>query len=171
MNYIGNNDLLEYPKTAFLCSRKVPASIVLKSFDWAREMCRIQRCVISGNHSQIEKDVFHFLLKGKQPLILAIARGLKKKIEPEFESALSSNRLLIVTPYAETIKRVTEETASKRNSLMTALADELFVAYVQNGGLVERLIKKHLKDGKKVTTFDVIENKWLLNAGATKANI
>jgi hypothetical protein len=30
----GNIELLELPKTAFLCSRQVPASVVLKCYDW-----------------------------------------------------------------------------------------------------------------------------------------
>jgi hypothetical protein len=34
-------------------------------------------CVISGFHSQIEKDVLHYLLKGNQPIIVFLARGLK----------------------------------------------------------------------------------------------
>jgi hypothetical protein len=34
---LGNTDLLKLPKTAFLCSRKVPASVVLKSYDWTIE--------------------------------------------------------------------------------------------------------------------------------------
>ena len=165
---IGNKELLQYPKTAFLCSRKVPASIVLKSFDWAREMCRIQRCVISGNHSQIEKDVFHFLLKGKQPLILALARGLKQRIEPELEVALSNNRFVIVTPFAKTINRVTVETASKRNYMMAEMADELFVAYAQPGGNIEQLVLGELKSKKKVVVFDVAENKALIDLGAIK---
>jgi len=165
LNYIGNNELLEYPKTAFLCSRKVPASIVLKSFDWAREMCRIQRCVISGNHSQIEKDVFHFLLKGKQPLILALARGLKQKIEPELQEALSGKRLLIATSFSDSIRRVSEETANKRNTIMAEISDVLFVAYAQPGGIVERLILEQLKRRKEVITFDVPENQILINVG------
>jgi hypothetical protein len=172
MNYpmrnIGNIELLQRPKTAFLCSRQVPASIVLKSFDWAREMCRVQKCVISGNHSQIEKDVFHFLLKGKQPLILALARAMKHRIERELQEVLSSNRLLIVTPFAETIKRVTEETARKRNSMMAEMADELFVAYAQPCGNVERLVLRQLKNNKKVVVFDVVENEKLIQLGANK---
>ncbi len=32
---IGNNELLKLPKTAFLCSRQVPAGAVLKCYDWA----------------------------------------------------------------------------------------------------------------------------------------
>jgi len=34
---LGNIELLKQPKTAFLCSRKVPVSAVLKYYDWAIE--------------------------------------------------------------------------------------------------------------------------------------
>jgi hypothetical protein len=33
----GNSELLKLPKTAFLCSRNIPASAVLKCYDWAIE--------------------------------------------------------------------------------------------------------------------------------------
>jgi hypothetical protein len=171
LNHVGNYEIIRLDKTAFFCSRQVPASIVLKSFDWAREMCRAQRCVISGNHSQIEKDVFHFLMKGNQPLILALARGMKRRMDMELQEALSNNRLLIVTSFAETIKRVTEETARKRNAMMAEMADELFVAYAQPSGNVERLAFNHVKKGKKITTFDVPENEGLIHAGANRVYI
>jgi hypothetical protein len=32
---LGNEELLKLRKTAFLCSRKIPASAVLKCYDWA----------------------------------------------------------------------------------------------------------------------------------------
>jgi len=32
---IGSSNLLKLHKTAFLCSRKIPASLVLKCYDWA----------------------------------------------------------------------------------------------------------------------------------------
>ncbi len=92
---LGNKNILDSYKAAFLCSRRCPASVVLRSYDWARWMRDEGICVISGNHSQIEKDVFHYLLQGNQPLILALARGLKKRLEPELVAALEQNRLLL----------------------------------------------------------------------------
>jgi len=93
----GNHDLLILHKVAFLCSRKCPAAVVLKSFDWAIEQREKGTCVISGFHSRIEKDVLHYLLKGTQPVILALARGMMKKWPPEIKAALDDNRLLIIT--------------------------------------------------------------------------
>ena len=107
---VGNNDILKLPKTAFLCSRQVPASVVLKCYDWAIAQREAGRCVISGFHSKIEKDVLHYLLKGDQPIIVALARGLKKRLEPELRDVLSKNRLLVVTPFDEKV------TSYQRNS-------------------------------------------------------
>ncbi|MDD3773663.1 MAG: hypothetical protein PHC38_13545 [Weeksellaceae bacterium] len=92
---LGNENLLELKKTAFLCSRKIPASVVLKCYDWAIAQREAGNCVISGFHSKIEKDVFHYLLKGNQPIIIALARGLKERIEPEIIKLLKEERILI----------------------------------------------------------------------------
>jgi predicted Rossmann fold nucleotide-binding protein DprA/Smf involved in DNA uptake len=138
---LGNIDLLKLPKIAFLCSRKVPASAVLKCYDWAIEQREKGVCVISGFHSQLEKDVFHYLLKGKQPIIIALARGLKEKLEPELQKPLDEGRLLIITPFEKTIKRVTEQTAATRNKMMIALADSITVGYASAGGQLEELLK------------------------------
>jgi hypothetical protein len=117
----GNTDLLKLPKTAFLCSRHVPASVVLKCYDWAIEQRENGNCVISGFHSQIEKDVLHYRLKGKQPIILALTRGIIEKVEPEFEKPLEQGRRLIITPFDKSIKRVSSQNAQTSNQLMTTL--------------------------------------------------
>ena len=163
---IGNKALLKEHKTAFLCSQKCPASIVLKSYDWAIAQREGGNCVISGFHSKIEKDVLHYLLKGRQPIILALARGLKTKIEPEIQQALEENRLLVVTPFDKSVKRITSETATKRNEFMAELADEVFVAYASPNGKLQTLISQNLAKGKKILTFDVEENRHLINSGA-----
>jgi hypothetical protein len=101
---LGNTDLLKLSKTALLCSRQVPASVVLKCYDWAIEQRDQGNCVISGFHSQLEKDVLDYLLNGKQPIILVLARGLKKRIEPELTKPLEEGRLLILTPFDRAVK-------------------------------------------------------------------
>ena len=147
---LGNIDLLKLPKIAFLCSRKIPASVVLKCYDWAIEQRESGACVISGFHSQIEKDVLHYLLKGKQPIILVLARGLKEKIEPEFEKPMEEGRLLIITPFDKTVKRVTELTAETRNKLMTDLSDKITVGYSSTGGQLEKLLQNIEKPITKI---------------------
>jgi len=138
---LGNTDLLKLPKTAFLCSRQVPASVVLKCYDWATEQREKGNCIISGFHSQIEKDVLHYLLKGKQPIILALARGLKETVEPEFVKPFEQGRLLIITPFDKSVKRVSSQNAQTRNQIMTTLADQITIGYTSPSGQLEELLK------------------------------
>jgi len=147
---LGNIDLLKLPKTAFLCSRKVPASLVLKCYDWAIEQREKGNCVISGFHSQLEKDVLHYLLKGKQPIIIALARGLKEKLEAELQKPLDEGRLLIITPFEKTVKRVTEQTAARRNKMMIDLADSITIGFVSAGGQLEEVLKRIEKPIDKI---------------------
>jgi len=149
VDHIGNIELLKLQKTAFLCSREIPASIVLKCYDWAIAQREQGNCIIGGFHSKIEKDVLHYLLKGNQPIIIAMARGLKQRIEPEFIKELETGRLLIVTPFKTNVKRVTTETAIIRNQLMIDLADNLIVGFISNAGNLDKL----LKQSKKVITM------------------
>jgi hypothetical protein len=151
--FIGNIGLLELPKTAFLCSRRVPANVVLKCYDWAIEQREASNCVISGFHSQLEKDVLHYLLKGQQPIIVALARGLKKQIEPELKDAFTQGRLLIISPFDKDVTRVIEETADLRNNLMINLADNVVVGFANNGGRLIKLLKEKAKS-KMITYLD-----------------
>ena len=140
---LGNNELLKLPKTAFLCSRQVPAGVVLKCYDWAIAQREKGRCIISGFHSQIEKDVLHYLLKGTQAIIVVLARGLKEKMESELQQPLEQGRLLMVTPFGKEIKRVTTRTAQLRNQLMIDMADEIVIGFARKGGMLEN----HVGDG------------------------
>jgi len=140
IHQFGNSELLKLPKTAFLCSRKVPASAVLKCYDWAIAQREAGNCVISGFHSQLEKDVFHYLLKGSQPIIIALARGLKEKIEPEFQRPLDQGRLLLISPFEKSVKRISEKTAAVRNRMMIDLADEITIGFASPGGNLEELL-------------------------------
>lgn len=145
-DHFGNIDLLKLHKTAFLCSRKVPAEVILKCYDWAIEQREQGNCIISGFHSRIEKDVLHYLLKGTQPIIIALARGLKTNIEPEFQKHLEQGRLLIITPFEKEIRRVTEQTSSIRNRMMVGLADCITIGYAKENGRVEMILKEANKN-------------------------
>ena len=146
----GNEEILKQNKTAFLCSRKVPASVVLKCYDWAVEQREKGNCVISGFHSQLEKDVLHYLLKGKQPIIIALARGLKEKLEPELQKPMEEGRLLIISPFDKKVKRVTEQTAATRNKMMIELADNITIGYASTGGQLEQQVSETMKTLNKI---------------------
>jgi len=151
LKYLGNKEILKKHKTAFLCSRKIPSDIVLKSLDWAREQKEKGRCVISGFHSQIEKDVFDILINGNQPLILVLARGMKKRWPEQIRKAINKNRLLIISSFEETETYITQKNANKRNRIIADIADNIFVAYKSANGNLDKLLSI-LKD-KKISTF------------------
>jgi hypothetical protein len=153
---IGNEGLLKLRKTAFLCSRQVPASTVLKCYDWAIAQREAGTCVISGFHSTIEKDVLHYLLKGKQSIIIALARGLKERIEPAFEKPLAEGRLLFITPFRKDTTRVSSETATVRNEMMIDIADEITVGYASKGGRLEKSLSNVKKQIHYITKAEGI---------------
>jgi predicted Rossmann fold nucleotide-binding protein DprA/Smf involved in DNA uptake len=140
MEYLGNQDILKHYKIGFLCSRSCPAEIVLKSYEWAKQQRELGNCIVCGNHSQIEKDVFDILLKGKQPLILVLARSMKNRWSSAIKNALMEDRLLIVSPFQENAIRVTSLKAEKRNRLILSMSGETYVPYYQPNGMLSRII-------------------------------
>ena len=151
VSYFGNKSILETHKTAFLCSRKCPSEVVIKSLDWAIEKKNTGQCVISGFHSRIEKDVFNILLKGSQPSILVLARGIKTYWPEEIKTAVQQERLLVISPFEKNITRTTQETANVRNKYMIEIADEVYIPYYTPNGNLDKLIKK-IK-AKKIFSF------------------
>lgn len=140
---LGNKEILKLHKTAFMCSRGIPTSAVLKCYDWAIEQRNKGNCIISGFHSKIEKDVFHYLLAGTQPVIMALARGMKTRFDPEIKNAIDAGRLFIVTPFDGAVKRVTHQTADIRNRFMISLTDSVVLGYAAPGGHLEKLLKDY----------------------------
>lgn len=145
LSTLGNTALLSLRKTAFVCSRRYPASAVLRCYDWAIAQREAGECVVSGFHSPLEKDVLRYLLRGKQPVIMVLARGMKERIESALRSAVEASRLLIVTPFAASVKRVTEETALERNRWMIEIAERITVGYVAPSGQLETLFHQTSK--------------------------
>jgi len=96
--------------------------------------------VVSGFHSKIEKDVFHYLLKGTQPIILVLARGLYKRIPVEFQKPLNESRLLIISPFDKTITRASSHTAYIRNKFILEISDDVTIPYISKDGLLSKVI-------------------------------
>lgn len=130
MEYFGNKEILNYNKIGFLCSRKVPASIILKTYDWATEQRDKGICVVSGFHSKIEKDVFDILAKGAQPIILVLARGMMKRFDKKIVQMIDENRLLIISPFENKVTRPNQQTATKRNQFIAELSDKIYFPFI-----------------------------------------
>lgn len=128
--YFGNTGLLNRRKIGFLASRKIASSAILSTLDWAVEISkRTDVAVVSGFHSRLEKNVLKFLLQGKCGIIIVLARGMYRKLPKIYDAAMKENRLLIISLEKETVTRVSERTAHKRNKYVEKLADELRQIY------------------------------------------
>ena len=111
---IGNASLLDLPdKVAFLASRRVAPQDVMRCYDWATDVRDKEQCIMSGFQSALEKDVLRFLLRGKAPIILVLARRLWRKIPEELQDPINKGRLLIVSPVSAA--RASASTATTRN--------------------------------------------------------
>lgn len=130
--YLGNKELLKQKKTAFLASSTIPPDMVLRCYDWAAG--KHEGCVVSGFSSKLEKDVLHFLIKAKCPIILVLARQMYKVIPDELKEALEQDRLLIIS--TTNAVRQSKVTALARNKHICKIADSiLFVGVTTNSSL------------------------------------
>lgn len=139
LTILGNPELLSLPKTALFCSAKCPGSAILATYDQAARWRDQGRCIISGFHSPVEQECLRILLRGKQPIIICPARALQKRIPAEWRTPLVEGRLLILSGFTATEKRITTELATRRNTLVAALANEVCFAHITPGGQTDRL--------------------------------
>jgi hypothetical protein len=105
--------------------------------------------VISGFHSPIEKECLRILLRGKQPIIICPARAIEPmRIPTQCRAAFDAGRVLFLSTFTKQPRRVTKDSALRRNELVAALADEAFIAHVSPGGqtayIVEILERWHV---------------------------
>ena len=135
--FLGNKELLNLPKTAFLASSTIPPDMVLKCYDWATS--KHEGCIVSGFSSKLEKDVLHFLSKGKQPVIVVLARQMYKQIPQELQALLVENRLLIIS--VSNSVRQSRTTALARNRYICELSDHIFMIGVTESSSLYVLYK------------------------------
>lgn len=125
--YLGNKELLKQKKVGFLASRKISSLSILPTLDWATEVSRREdTAIVSGFHSKMERNVLEILLKGQCGIIIVLARGMYRKLPIQYEEAMSQKRLLIISNEKDNVKRVSEQTAHKRNEYVKSISDEMY---------------------------------------------
>ena len=141
LSALGHLDLLAQPTTALFCSARCPGNVILTTYDQAAKWRDAGRCVISGFHSPVEKECLQILLRGSQPIIICPARSLPRRAATEWQKPLANGRLLILSCFNESERRVTAELAARRNEFVAARADEVWFAHITPGGQMERLAR------------------------------
>lgn len=138
---LGNPALLSQPMTALFCSARCPGGIILSAYDQAAHWRDTGRCVISGFHSSVEKECLRILLRGSQPVIICPARSIPTRPPPEWRAPMSEGRLLLLSFFKDGPRRPTTETAQRRNTLVAALADDVYIPYASPGGHLQPLLQ------------------------------
>lgn len=124
--YLGNKDLLKMKKVGFLASRKISTLSILPTLDWAMKVSKQKDItIVSGFHSKMERDVLKILFQGECGIIVVLARGMYRNLPKQYEVAMLQNRLLIISYEKESVIRVSEATAHKRNDYVREIADEM----------------------------------------------
>ena len=162
---LGNAALMALPKVAFLSSRKVAPSAVMRCYDWATGMRggggtpggsagrlappgdgglagRVTLlCVVGGFQSALERDVLKLLLPdGGPPIMMVLARGMWRSVPVEYREAINAGRMLVVSPFSHGVVRVSKETAEKRNGWILDHCDEAVFASLDPNGSLARLV-------------------------------
>ena len=79
---------------------------------------------------------------------------------------MADGRLLLLSPFADAIRRADDETAQQRNRFVAALADRIFVAFAAPRGKTEFFCREIVAWQKPLYTFAGNANENLLALGA-----
>ena len=140
---IGNTNLLLLSKTALFCSKICPGDAIIKALDQAQKWRNQRRCIISGFHSPIEKECLEILLRGDQSIIICPARSLERmRIPMEWRAGIGAGRILLLSPFEPSQRRLTAALSEQRNKVVAALADEVYFAHITPGGKTKRLAEQ-----------------------------
>ena len=149
---LGNLAILQTKPLALFCSRKCPGDLILQTYDLAQHWRDQGVTVIGGFHSPMERECLRILLRSPHPVIICPARGLPRRIEPEFKRPLAEGRLLLLSAFPDSVKRATQETAHQRNRVVAALAERIFIAYAEPDSKTEFFCREIVAWGKPLFT-------------------
>ena len=165
----GDESVLNRPKVALFCSVKCPGKLILDAYDLTKRFRHAGVTIISGFHSPMEQECLRILLRSQHPVIWCLARGLYRQIPSkpvDCRTAVAEGRLLMVTPFPDTVRHITTKTATIRNRLVAEMASTVVVAHASPGSKMEDLCRDILAAGKAIYTFDHPSNATLIQAGA-----
>lgn len=166
---VGDATILDRPKVALFCSVKCPGKLILDTYDLVKSFREKGVTVISGFHSPMEQECLRILLRSPHAVIWCLARGLYRQIPSEpvdCRPAVTDGRLVMVTPFPDTVRHITAKTATTRNRLVVEMASAAVVAHAAPGSKMEALCRDILAAGKPLYTFDHPSNAALIEAGA-----
>lgn len=167
LSALGNLNLIRRKKVALFCSAKCPGNLILQTYDLAQKWSEEDVTVISGFHSPMEQECLRILLRGTRPIIICPARSIDgMRIPKEYKEPLAKGKLLLLSPFSRSQRRMTAQSATTRNYLVAALADKVFVPHAAPQGKTEVLCRTIIGWGKPLYTLTSDYNANLVSLGA-----
>jgi len=127
---VGNEKLLELPKTGFLASRGA-------DMPHGRLPVKAGEVIISGFLSPMERAVFKACLEHKRPVVWVEPWGLEEgSRSASMCRALDAGRLLILSPFADCVDAPSVRRAAWCNQYVLAQCDRMVVGHLNPGGML-----------------------------------
>ena len=147
--YLGNKALLNKKLTACFASRTVQTARVMACYDWATSLSAETDCVVSGFQSAIERDVLHFLLKKKIPIVVVLAKAIYKHIPEELRDAYGNDNLLFIS--VSNAPRTSQVAAKARNQYAADISSTIvFGMLTEESSLYEIYLRQSEDPNKEV---------------------
>ena len=165
--FAGNAALLQQRTLALFCSIHCPGAMIMQTYEFVKHLRLRSVSIISGFHSPMERECLNTLCGGTAGIIVVIGKALASYRLPEpLETPFADERVLIVSPFPDSVTRIQEKTARYRNLVVAALADEIFVPYAEPGSHTEAFCHQLLTWEKPLFTLAAPENQGVLDRGA-----
>lgn len=164
---VGDTSVLKQAAVAFVCSVQCPGSVVIHTFDAIRNLRDAGVTVIGGFHSPMEQECLDFLLRGKQPVIMCLPKGLSRpKLTPAQRAAVEDERMVLVSIFPETVTRANKRQSQDRNEFIAALARSVLIPHASPGGNAESIARQVISRAQPLFTIQDPENDKLIKLGA-----
>lgn len=144
-SHIGNIDLLNCFKVAYLCSNIISENARRESISWVKKQIDASGCVVSGFQSRLEREVLDVILQNGGKAILILASCIFKECPKKFIKAVNEGRFLILSYFDESQTYITRECAEQRNRKVIDISDRIVIGCIKHGGLTEKLVAQTAK--------------------------
>lgn len=152
---------------AFFCSTACPGDLVLRTQDWANCCSSYGFQIVGGFHTPVEQEALRILLRAKTPIIYVLARTLLgARISASIRRAEKAGFATIISPFPQTVRRTTAQTANERNRHILTICDRVLFAHASPGGKTEALALEAKSMGLPIFTLPSPANSNLLDLGA-----
>ena len=151
----GALPILDRPVVAIFCSQSCTGLAATRAYDVVQALRHAGVVIASGFQSPLEQACCDLYRKSPLPIVAGLARHLPGARLPSLlKPFLASQRLLVVSRENEEVRRVTAASAFRRNLVLAALADRIFIPHASLGSKTARFLDFAFKFGKKIFAIE-----------------